>query len=124
MQCAVSADEAALAAVGERFDVVPHRGRAVPQRDAAFRRFIKSGDAVEDGRLARAVRADQGGDLALARLEREIVDSGEPAEAHGQVLDAQEGGHYPRPWPTRSAPIRLRCFRNTEGARVEISPRG
>ena len=62
---------------------------AVAQRDAAFGRLVEAGDAVEDGGLAGAVRADQGGDVALA-AEGEIVDGDEAAEAHGQMLDAQE----------------------------------
>src|SRR3974377_915900 len=100
----------------------------MPQGKPPFARLVKSGDAVEDGRLACAVRADQRGDLALPCIERQIFHGGEPAEPHRQMLDAKQClvafRHQPCPWPTRSAPMRLRSFRNTDGARVEISPRG
>src|SRR5579884_774509 len=98
------------------------------QTDPAFAGFIKSGDAVENGRLAGAIRADEGGDVALARLEAKIIDCDKPAKTHGQVFDAKQrilrALHQPWPWPTRSAPDRFLSRRKTDGARVEISPRG
>src|SRR6202521_251141 len=95
--------------------------------ETAFARFVETGDAIEHSCLAGAVRSDQRGDGAFLHLETEIVHGDEPAEAHGQMLDAQQcvgGCHQPRPSFTRSAAMVLRSFRNTEGSRVEISPRG
>ena len=77
------------------------------QRDHALGRLVEAGDAVEDGGLAGAVRADDGGDVAAAGLEGEVGDRDEAAEAHGQVLDRQdrvgEPAHQPCPSLT-SAP--------------------
>ena len=64
------------------------RGSAVAQADAAGMRLVEAGDAVEHRGLAGAVRADQRRDLALARLEGQIIDGEETAEAHRQMLDA------------------------------------
>ena len=60
------------------------------QRDPALARLVEAGDAVEDGGLAGAVRADQPGDVAALGLERHVVDGEQAAEAHGQMLDRQD----------------------------------
>src|SRR5690606_14959970 len=60
------------------------------EREAAGARSVEAGQAVEDRRLAGTVRADDRGDLARARGERDVVDGDEAAEAHGQMLDRQE----------------------------------
>ena len=100
--------------------------RPVRQRDAAFGWLIEAGDAVEDGGLARAVRADDGGDLAAARGKGEPVDGGEAAEAHGQMLDAQKliAAHQPRPSLTKLAEIVRASPSDADGVRPAISPRG
>ena len=67
------------------------------QLDHALGRLVEAGDAVEHRGLARAVRADQGGDVVPARLEGDVVDGGEPAEAHGEVLDLEQRVLLPRP---------------------------
>ena len=64
-----------------------------------------------------------------ADVEAEIVDGDQAAEAHGEMLDPQHSAgasprHQPCPSLTRSAAMLLRSLRNTEGSRVEISPRG
>src|SRR6185503_7823364 len=91
-------------------------------------RLVDAGESVEYARLSGSVWTDEGRDVALARLEGEMIDRDEAAEAHGQLLDAEEDvgriAHQPWPSPTRSALIDLRSFRNTEGERVEIRPRG
>ena len=53
-------------------------------------RPVEAGQAVEHRGLAGAVRADDGGDLALGGDEIEVVDRDQPAEPHGQVLDPQD----------------------------------
>ena len=96
----------------------------------ALGRLVEAGDAVEHGGLAGAVRPDQRGDGAALDVEGQIVDGDEAAEAHGQMLDAEHRAAVARhaisrvPSLTRSAEMLLRSFRNTDGSRVEISPRG
>ena len=89
-QHAVAARRRCVAAVGQGAELVPYARVAVSQRDAAFGRLVEAGNAVEHGGLAGAVRADQRGDLARAGVERQGVDGDEAAEAHGEVLDAQD----------------------------------
>ena len=93
---AVGSHHAALAAVGQGIERVPHRGIAALQRDAALGRLVEAGDAVEHGGLAGAVRPDQRGDGAALDVEGQIVDGDEAAEAHGQMLDAEHGGAVAR----------------------------
>ena len=52
------------AAAGEAGQGVEGGLGAMRQRDAAFGGLVEAGDAVEDGGLAGAVGADNGGDLA------------------------------------------------------------
>src|SRR5947208_472149 len=61
------------------------------QGQPADGRFVEAGDAVEDRGLARAVGTDDGGDLARLRCEGHIVDGQQAAEAHGEMLDFDEG---------------------------------
>ena len=65
-----------------------------------------AGQAVEEGALARAVRPDDGADLAALDLEVDVVERGQPAEAHGQALGAQ---HRCRAAPPRPVCGRRRC---------------
>ncbi len=107
----------------------------MPQRDPPFGRLVEAGDAVEDGGLARAVRADQRCDVAAAGLEGEVADGDEAAEAHGQMLDREDRVGIPalrgvavahQPWPceTSPAPMRFFCFSATDGTRLLMRPRG
>src|SRR5687768_17733375 len=57
-----------------------HRARA---------RRVKAGDDIERGALARAVRADQAKDLALGKIEADVRDGGEAAEALGEAADLE-----------------------------------
>jgi hypothetical protein len=59
--------------------------------DAAAARRIDQADQVEDGRLARAIRADDGEHLARLQCERHAVDRPHAAEADAEVLDLKEG---------------------------------
>ena len=57
------------------------------QPHGAGGRLVETGDAVEHGGLAGAVRPDQRGDLAPLGAERQIVDGDDAAEAHRQMID-------------------------------------
>ena len=72
----------------QRVEMRPDRWIAALQRDAAFGRLVEAGDAVEHRGLAGAVRTDQRGDLAMAGDEGQVVHGDQPAEAHGEMLDA------------------------------------
>ena len=58
--------------------------------DASRRRVVQPAQAVEQRRLAGAVRTDQGADLALLDLEREVCEREDPAELDSHVLDSQQ----------------------------------
>jgi hypothetical protein len=70
-------------------DVAPHLAR--PDADAAAEDAGEAEDRVQHGGLARAVGADQAQRLALADLEREIVQDLHVAVAGAQALDRDEG---------------------------------
>ena len=102
--------------------------RTEAQRHATAGGLVETRYAVEDRRLAGAVGADDGGDLAAPGGERQIVDGNETAEAHGEMLDREQRGgrrdHQPWPSPTRSPRTARLCLRKMDGMRVEITPRG
>ena len=78
-------DDFVDAQAGERLAAEGHR---------AVRRRVDAGDEVEDGGLARAVRADQPAEFALADGEVDRADGGEAAEADGGLVELEErGGH-------------------------------
>ena len=62
----------------------PARSLAL-ERDHPARERVHAGDGVEDGRLARAVRADEPEDLALVDVQGHVAERGDPAEPHGDV---------------------------------------
>ena len=68
----------------------------MPHGDAAFGRLVEAGHAVEDGCLAGAIRADEGGDVTPSHGERQVVDRRQSAEAHRQMLDGEYGVVLPR----------------------------
>jgi hypothetical protein len=53
-------------------------------------RLVEAGDAIEDGGLARAVRADQCGDVAAFGCERQVVDGDNAAKAHREMIDGED----------------------------------
>src|SRR5438874_9202821 len=57
-----------------------HRARRGPER---------TGNQVEGGAFARAVRADEAEDLALGHLEGNVLDGEEAVEALGQPFDTE-----------------------------------
>src|SRR6476619_1325063 len=82
-----------------------------PLRDAVRRRAIDAaafelhrsslcgqepGDDVEQGRLTRAVGADQCGDGSLIHVKRCFVDSAEPAESAHDVAHLENRGAHSR----------------------------
>ena len=48
------------------------------------------GDEVEDGRLARPIGADQPQCLTTTKLEGDVVDGDDPAEALGEVVGGED----------------------------------
>ena len=60
------------------------------ERHAAGIRPVEPGEDVEDGGLAGAVGPDQPEDLALRHLEAHVGERRQPAEADGEILDAQQ----------------------------------
>ena len=63
--------------------------RLATELDLAVRGLIDARDAVERGRFARAVRADERDDFALIDIHREVVDGYNAAELHGDVFNVQ-----------------------------------
>lgn len=108
--------------------------RLLRHRDHAHRRLVEAGDAIEHGRLAGPVRADEGGDVATPGLEGQIVDRHQAAEAHRQMLDFEdwfvvhrvrlEGGHQPCPSLVKLPDTALRSCRKAVGSRLPTNPRG
>src|SRR5579883_332510 len=117
----------------EAFHLLEQHAPAVAmQGEAAGARLVEAGDAVEDGGLAGAVRADDRGDLVAIGDGREILDGDEPAEAHIEMLDLEQRllavdrelrerhGAAPAGAGTGSP----RRWRRTVGARCASNPRG
>ena len=74
-------------------------------------------DEVEDGGLARAVRADEAGDAAGGDIEGEVADGDETAESFPEAMDAEHGvrrrpgavaDHEPRARPGEAAHERVK----------------
>ena len=76
----------------EIIHALEHKARSIGmcERYHAFGRLVEAGDAVEDRRLAGAIRADECGNVVARRDEGEIADRDKTAEAHGEVLQAQD----------------------------------
>jgi len=70
-----------------------------------------AGETVEEGALARAVRPDDGANLAPPDFEIDAIERGQSAEADGQALGARTGAEAPP-----------RAARPAEGASIERSP--
>ena len=106
--------------------------RAVRMREqqTADGRPVEAGEAVEHGGLAGAVRPDQRGDLARPRSERKIARPrrGRRSASSGvrpsRIGAARHAGVSVRASLTMAAGMSLRARSDTEGARVETSPRG
>ena len=98
------------AADPERRDPV-RRGvvdRAPLELERAPLRRVEPGQAVEDGRLAGAVGADQPHDLAGGHLEGDAVEGDDAAEPHREVADREDRGtaaRAPGPSPPGPSPV-------------------
>ena len=72
----------------------PHAGdRAAVEMHVAGARPQLPEDAVEQGRLAAAVGADDAENLALVDLERHAVDGDDAAEALSEIVHGEDGAH-------------------------------
>src|SRR4029078_11912878 len=91
-------------------------------------RLIEAGNAVEYRGLAGAVRSDQRGDVLASDIEGNVIDGSEPSEAHGEVLDLEQGVGQPsphaRPSLTRRPPTARRSFSTIDGSREAMMPCG
>ena len=76
----------------ERGHLVRRQALQLPPREADHprRHRIDARDQVEQGGLPRAVRADDGDQLAARHRERHVVHGPEPAEALADAVDRQE----------------------------------
>jgi hypothetical protein len=61
------------------------------EHHAAGLRTQRAGNAIDQRRLARAVRADQAEPLAFPDIDADIVERGEAAKRLGQGSDLQQG---------------------------------
>ena len=61
------------------------------QQDGAPGGLIHLGEQVENGGLARAVGADEAGNLGAANGHVEVLDGGQAAEVDAQMLALQDG---------------------------------
>ena len=99
---------------GEQPDVLERAGHARPattaqrlraaavaavERDLALGRDVQAGEAVEEGRLAGAVRADQTDDLALADVRSTSLTAEQTTEPHGHAAGLE---HQLRDGPRRA----------------------
>ncbi len=120
-----------LAAEGRRWKRGEGCAAFVGERDAPFCGLIEARNAVENRGLACAVRADDGGDVAAFCRERESIDGEEAAEAHGELLHAQNfvffrgriHAHEPRPSLTKLADRPGAPCNKADGVRAARSPR-
>src|SRR5512133_1154085 len=60
------------------------------ENDASLCWYVETGQAIEEGRLAGTVWADQAHDLAPVNVQIHRVDGDEAAEPHGHILGDQD----------------------------------
>ena len=82
-----------LAGDAESFHALEEVGASVAavERQSSDTGLVEPGETVEYRRLAGTVGADDGGDVAASRGERDIIDGQQATETHRQMLDAEEG---------------------------------
>ena len=66
------------------------RDVAAGEADMALLRRDLAGDEADEGRFARAVRADHGMEFAVLDVEIDGVGCDDAAEAFGQTLDCKQ----------------------------------
>ena len=89
------------------------------QRDPALARLVEAGDAVEDGGLAGAVRADQRGDVAALGVERHVVHG--DAGRRSAWSDARRSGSDRSARMLARRPSLSRAPRATRSARDRLA---
>ena len=72
---------------------------AAVELDAAGTGDDEAVERVEERRLAGAVGSDDAEDLALADLERNLLQRAEPSETHRHVVHGEQGFRIHRPLP-------------------------
>src|SRR4029077_9368488 len=81
------------------------RHRTAVEMHIARTRPQLSEDAIEQGRLAAAVRADDAEDFAFVDVERHPIDRDDAAEAFPQIVHRQHRAHRaPSPCAAASGP--------------------
>src|SRR5690606_5480281 len=105
----------AMTAVGESLDLLLRCRCRKCQRHTPAGRLVETCDAVEDRRLAGAVRSNDGGDVTTLSHERQVIDGEQTAKTHREVFDDQQRVglfcHYPCPSLTCSTDTPLRLLR-------------
>jgi hypothetical protein len=78
----------------ERGELMPRAAqqRTSVEHDRSCARIIEARDAIEERRLAGAVRTNQAADRPAGDLEGDIIERGHAAEPDRQPPDRQEGG--------------------------------
>src|SRR6202042_157160 len=78
----------------EGSELMPGAARERPsvERDRSCARIIETRDAIEERRLAGAVRANQTADGAASDLEGHVLKRGHAAEPDRYPVDVQQGG--------------------------------
>ena len=117
------------ARTGDGRDVLRRRDAVAGEREPPLGRLVEAGDAIEDGRLAGAVRADQRGDVAASDRKAEGVHRDEAAEPHREVFDGEQRA---RSASSSAVPLldeiaghgSFAPSRKIDGMRVETRPRG
>ncbi len=80
----------ASARTGDGRDVLGCCDAVAGKGESPLGRLVKAGDAIEDSRLARAVRADERGNVSPSDRKAEGVHRDEAAEPHCEVFDGEQ----------------------------------
>src|SRR5205085_2100875 len=88
---------------------------ALVQQHLSGIRALLAGEALEQRRLARAVRTDQRGDLTRLGGDRHVVDRGQAAEGLRDVDTGKARPGHPRASRTRARISRPRADRTGAG---------
>src|SRR5207245_6765128 len=86
------------------------RDRLLAVEDASSGRLQETGDRPQRGRLAGAVRADEGDDLAFAHFARDASQRVDGAVVHVEAIEAQERPGHGCTWPAAICPACSRAY--------------
>src|SRR5262245_46950175 len=95
-----------------------HDNASPVEVDVTLVRTVDPRDQVEEGRLAGAVRADHGDDLALLDVKVELVDDGQAAEREGDAVELEQRHQTISTRRSPSSPFGRRIIRQ-----IRIRPR-